>query len=125
MIIVDSSGWLEYFIEGPNAGVFEPVVSDPESLIVPTITIYEVFKQIARRTNDAEAITLTSLMLKGKIADLDTATSVDAARISVENHLGMADSILLATAKLYRAILWTQDSDFIGIQGVEYVAARN
>ena len=58
MIIVDSSGWLEYFIEGPNAGVFESVVSDPESLIVPTITIYEVFKQIARRTNDAEAITV-------------------------------------------------------------------
>jgi predicted nucleic acid-binding protein len=122
--IVDSSGWLEFFIGGPNAEVFAPLVSEVESLIVPTITVYEVFKQIARRSNDFEATQFTSLMLKGEVADLDTATSIDAARLSVENRLGMADSIILATARFYEAILWTQDSDFAGIDGVEYIPAK-
>ncbi|NQW16854.1 MAG: type II toxin-antitoxin system VapC family toxin [Chloroflexi bacterium] len=125
MIVVDSSGWLEYFIEGPNAGIFESVVADPHELIVPSITIYEVFKQVARRSSASFALRAASQMQKGEVIDLDSATSIAAAQMSIERHLPMADSIILTTARLHDAILWTQDADFDGMEGVKYVPARS
>jgi len=125
MNIVDSSGWLEYFAEGPNASFFSRPLQKTADLVVPTITIYEVFKVVLRQRNESDALQSVALMQQGSVVDLTLGISILAAKMSIERHLPMADSIILATAQLYGATIWTQDSDFKEIDGVRYVAKKN
>ena len=121
MIVVDSSGWLEYAGEGNNASLFAPLVENTSELIVPSICITEVFKRLARQRDEATAFKVLSAMQLGRIVDLDLNIALMAARIGLETGLPLADSIILATARTNRATLWTQDADFKGIPGVKYV----
>ena len=98
MNIVDSSGWLEYFSEGPNAEFFSSPLKDPTHLIVPVITIYEVFKVVLREAGENEALQAIAAMQKGQIKDLTLSIAMNAAKISLQHSLPMADSIILATA---------------------------
>jgi predicted nucleic acid-binding protein len=120
MNLIDSSGWLEYFADGPNAKHYLPPLNDPSVLIVPVITIYEVFKVVLREASEHEAFQAVAAMQKGRIADLDTTIAMEASRLSLQHDLPMADSIILATARTYGCIIWTQDSDFENIEGVNY-----
>lgn len=122
MNVVDSSGWLEYFADGPNAGFFAQALEKIEELVVPTISIYEVFKRILRQRDEAAALQAVALMHQGDVVDLTAPLALNAARISRNLALPMADSIMLATATSREAVLWTQDADFALIQGVKYVA---
>jgi toxin FitB len=122
MNIIDSSGWLEYFADGPNASFFSRPLQKTADLIVPTITIYEVFKVVLRQRNESDALQSVALMQQGSVVDLTSNISVLAAKLSIDHHLPMADSIILATAQVYKATIWTQDSDFKGIDGVQYIA---
>jgi predicted nucleic acid-binding protein len=125
MNIVDSSGWLEYFADGPNADFFSRPLEETADLVVPTITIYEVFKVVFRQRGESEALQSAALMRQGLVVDLTPEISVFAAKTSVEHHLPMADSIILATSRLFGATIWTQDSDFKEIDGVRYVAKKD
>jgi predicted nucleic acid-binding protein len=125
MNIIDSSGWLEYFADGPNASFFSRPLQKAGDLVVPTITIYEVFKAVLRQRNESDALQTVALMQQGSVVDLTTSISVLAAKISIEQRLPMADSIILATAHAYGATIWTQDSDFKDIDGVQYIAKKN
>lgn len=120
MNIVDSSGWLEYFANGPNADHFSQPLKDTSALIVPTISIYEVFKVILRESNENDALQAVAAMQKGKVVDLNTHIAINASRISLQYTLPMADSIILSTAQTYGCIVWTQDSDFEGIPGIKF-----
>ena len=120
MNIVDSSGWLAYFADEPNAEHFLPPLSDSDSLVVPAITIYEVFKVILRESGENEALQAVVAMRKGKVVDLDTQLAIAASRLSLEHQLPMADSIILATAHAFKATIWTQDSDFKNMSTVKY-----
>ena len=120
MNVVDSSGWLEYFADAPNAGFFAPVIEDVSELLVPSISIYEVFKQVLRQRGEDAALQAVALMHQGQVVDLNSAIALSAARLSTETNLPMADSIMLATARAYDATLWTQDADFAGIDGIMY-----
>ena len=120
MNIVDSSGWLAYFADEPNAKHFLNPLKDTASLVVPTITVYEVFKVVLRESSENEALQVTAAMQKGTVIDLTVQLAIAATKLSLENGLPMADSIILATAKAYDAILWTQDSDFKNMAGVKY-----
>jgi len=121
MNVVDSSGWLEYFTDGTNINFFSPAIEDPDELVVPSISIYEVFKRILQQRSEHDALQAAAAMMSGKIADLDQTLAMNAARISTDLRLPMADSIILATARKYDAVLWTQDDDFKSIKGVRYV----
>ncbi len=121
MNVVDSSGWLEYFADGPNSDFFAPAIENTDELVVPSISIYEVFKRVLQQREESSALQAIAVMQQGRLADLDTSLALDAARLSIEYHLPMADSIMLGTALLYDAILWTQDSDFSSIDGVKYI----
>jgi predicted nucleic acid-binding protein len=123
MNIIDSSSWLEYFSDGPNATHYLPPLNDTSSLIVPVITIYEVFKVVLRQSAENEALQAVAAMQKGKIIDLNANIAVDASRLSLQHNLPMADSIILATARAYDCVIWTQDSDFQHIEGVNYFPA--
>ena len=120
MNIIDSSGWLEYFSDGPNAKHYLPPLDDTSSLIVPVITIYEVFKVVLRGSSENEALQAVAAMQKGKIVELNANIAMNAAKLSLQNSIPMADSIILATAQAYQCVIWTQDSDFQDIEGVNY-----
>ncbi|MBP7233327.1 MAG: type II toxin-antitoxin system VapC family toxin [Syntrophaceae bacterium] len=125
MNIVDSSGWLEYFSDGSNSAFFATPLREAADLIVPTITIYEVFKVVCRQRNESDALQAIALMQQGRVVDLISNISIVAAKISIDHRLPMADSIILATARIYGATIWTQDSDFKAIEGVQYIEKKN
>ena len=120
MNIVDSSGWLAYFADEPNAKRFLTPLKDTASLVVPSITIYEVFKVVLRETSENEALQAAAAMQKGTVVDLTVTLAIAASKISLEHGLTMADSVIIATAKAFDAAIWTQDSDFKNIAGVKY-----
>ena len=120
MNIIDSSAWLEYFSDGPNAKHYLPPLNDTSSLIVPVITIYEVFKVVLRESAENEALQAVAAMQKGKIIDLNVSLAMDASKLSMQYNLSMADSIILATARAHNCVIWTQDSDFQEFEGVNY-----
>jgi predicted nucleic acid-binding protein len=120
MNIVDSSGWLEFFSDGPNANEFSKPLSDTDSLIVPSISIFEIFKVVLRERDEGSALVAVSLMKQGKVVDLNFETSIQAAKFSHDFKLPMADSIILTTAYIYNAIVWTQDVDFKDFENVKY-----
>src|SRR5271157_5444323 len=105
MNVVDSSAWLEYVAAGPNASYFAEPIANTADLIVPTISIYEVFKRIVQQRSENEALQVIAVMQQEKVAEMDTRTALSAARISVDNKLPLADSVMLATARLNNAVL--------------------
>lgn len=121
MNVVDSSGWIEYLINSPNADFFSAPIRDSENLIVPTICLYEVFKRVLLKLGDDRALKTIGQMSLGIVVDLDRNIAIRAAQISLELKLAMADSIILATARTYDATLWTQDEHFKGLEGVRYI----
>lgn len=121
MNVVDSSGWLEYFAEGPNGKFFAPAIEASEHLVVPTISMYEVYKRIVQQRDEEDALSAIGWMTVGLVADLTQEIALIAADISIEHRLPMADSIILATARAYNATLWTQDEHFKDLPDVKYV----
>ena len=117
MNVVDSSGWLEYFADSDRADLFAKPIEDTEHLIVPSISVYEVFKKLLIEFNEDTALTAIAHMQIGKVIDLDQDLARTAARISVEEKIPMADSIIWATTLRHGATLWTQDEDFKNIKG--------
>ncbi len=124
MNVVDSSGWLEYFAGGPNARFFASAIEKPAELAVPTVSIYEVFKRVLQQRGESAALQSVAVMQQGSVVELTFPIALSAAKLSAETGLPMADSVMLATARALRAMLWTQDADFEGREGVKYVRAR-
>jgi predicted nucleic acid-binding protein len=122
MNVVDSSGWLEYFADGPNADFFAPAIENTAELIVPTLSLYEVFKRVLQQRGEGDALQAVAIMIQGTTVVLDMDLALRAAKLSVDLKLPMADSVMLATAQSQRAILWTQDVDFQDMEGVRYTA---
>jgi predicted nucleic acid-binding protein len=117
---VDSSGWLEYFADGPNARHFEAPLERTAELVVPSICLTEVFKVIARQRSEQHALQAVALMQQAMVVDLDRDIALFAARAGLIHRLPLADSVVLATARACDALVWTQDEDFEGLDGVRY-----
>jgi len=124
MNVVDSSGWVEYLSKGPNARNFTPAIQDTQNLLVPTICLYEVFKKVLSQFDEETALQALSVMTLGQVVELDRDLAIDAALVSTEMKLAMADSIILATARASDANLWTQDRHFKDIPGVKYIGKK-
>ena len=124
MNLVDSSGWLEYFADGPNAGFFAPAVEEITKLVVPSISIFEVFKRVMQQRGEGDALRVIAQMQQGHVVDLDGVLALNAARLSIELKLPLADSVILATAREFKAVIWTQDDDFKNIPAVKYMARK-
>jgi predicted nucleic acid-binding protein len=118
--IVDSSGWLEYFADGPNADRFAPPLGNVAELLVPSVTLYEVFKIVCRQRGEDAALQAVAMMQQGRVIELSSSIALLSAKLSLDLKTPMADSIILATAQIHAAVLWTQDNDFKGISGVNY-----
>lgn len=124
MNVVDSSGWIEYFTEGPNAGFFAGAIENVDELLVPALAIYEVFKWVSRERGETQALKAIAHMQLGEVLELDSKLAIHAARLSLQTKLPMADSIVYATARLNEATLWTQDGNFAGLDGVRYITKK-
>lgn len=125
MNVVDSSGWLEYFTDGKNADFFKPALLKTSQLIVPTVSIFEVFKKVLKNKNEDLAFQAVAVMKQGNVIDLTLNISLEAAKLSVDLSLPMADSLILATARKHKATLWTQDSDFRGLSKIKYINKKS
>jgi predicted nucleic acid-binding protein len=121
MNVVDSCGWLEYFADGPNASFFAPAIEDVPNLVVPTISLYEVFRRVREQRGETDALQAVALMQQGTLADLTATVAVAAASLSHSHKLPMADSIMLATARAYQCVLLTQDQHLAAIEDVRYI----
>ena len=124
MNVVDSSGWLEYFINGKNAAFFAPIIENAAEVLVPTISLFEVFKRVLIEKDRDDALEAIALMKEGRVVDLDDNLALSAAELSYEMQLPLADSIILATARADDAVLWTQDAHFKSIEGVKYIEKK-
>jgi predicted nucleic acid-binding protein len=122
MNVVDSSAWLEYFAGSVYAERFQKAIENTPRLIVPVITIYEVFKKIIFQRDENSALIAIAHMQQGRVVDVDSAIALNAAKLSIEYKIPMADSLILATARKYGAVLWTQDEHFSAIDGVRFFA---
>ena len=124
MNVVDSSAWLEFFADGPNARIFAEPLEQADLLLVPSVCLYEVFKTVLRQRGEPAALQAVALMRQGHVVELTERIALLAAELSLQKKLPMADSIILATARLHDAHIWTQDSDFEGLENVTYVAKK-
>ncbi len=120
--VVDSSAWLSYFADDANAKKFSKPIEDIANLIVPSITITEVFKVVLRQSSEDNALQAIAHMEQGKVVSLNSALAINAAKYGIELKLPLADSIIYATGKKFDALIWTQDDDFEGLDGVEFLS---
>ncbi len=122
MNVVDSSAWLEYFADAPNADFFAGAIEATGELLVPAISLYEVFKRVLQQRGEDAALQAAALMQQGQLVDLTAPLALSAARLGLQHRLPLADSVIYATALAYDATLWSQDADFEGLPGVRYTA---
>lgn len=124
MILVDSSGWIELFTDGPLVQSFEPFLADEAQVITPTIVLYEVYRLIRRERSEEEALTAVAAMKRTRLVPLSETIALTAADLGLEHRLAMADSIVYATARVERAELVTSDEDFAHLPAVTYFAKK-
>lgn len=120
MNVVDSSAWLSYFAGDKNAAAFAKPIEAIDELLVPGITLAEVFKCILRQRDEDVALAAIAHMEQGKVVLLDSTLAIDAAVYGLKHKLPLADSIIYATAKWFSAEIWTQDVDFKVLSDVKY-----
>jgi toxin FitB len=120
MNVIDSSAWLSYFAGDKNARLFAKPIEDLDKLVVPSITLTEVFKSVLRQRNEESALEVVAHMKQGTVIALDAELAINAAAFGVELKLPLADSIIYATAQKLNAVLWTQDADFKGLENVKF-----
>jgi len=124
MNVVDSSAWLSYFSGDANATTFSRPIEKIEKLLVPSITLTEVFKCILHQRSEDAALEAIAHMEQGKVISLDGSLAIDAAQYGVDLKLPLADSIIYATAQKFDALVWTQDADFKFLDGVKYFSKK-
>jgi len=119
--VVDSSGWIEYFVGGPNSDRFEQAIENSEELVVPSISLTEVYRWVMREASEADALAVAATMKQGKVVPLDERLAIIAAETSHRHKLPLADGIIYATARESSADLITLEADLEGLPGVIYV----
>lgn len=124
MNVLDSSVWLEIFAGTALGKKYIPLAENANSLVVPVISLYEVFRKVLRERNEHLALQVIAQMKRGLVVEFGLELALNAARLAQEYSLPMADSIIFATAQKYKATLWTMDSDFRGIPGVRFISKQ-
>jgi toxin FitB len=122
MNVVDSSGWIEYFIDTASADNFAAAIEDSAQLIVPALSFFEVHRYLSRHVDALRREACLDVMRRGKVIDLTPARAIAASSIAQQHRLAMADAVMYAAALEFSATFWTQDADYDGLRGVRYSA---
>ena len=120
MNVVDSSGWIEYLQDTPRAELFADAIEDRNSLLVPTIALFEVHKVLSRRLPVDLVERCLKVMRLGRVLDFTDARAITASQIALRHQLAMADAAMYSMAQEFGATFWTQDADYQGLVGVNY-----
>ena len=120
MNLVDSSGWIEYLQDTPRADLFADAIEDRNSLLVPTIALFEVHEVLSRRLAAELVERCLYVMRLGRVLDFTDARAISASQIAVRHQLAMADAAMYSMAQEFGATFWTQDADYQGLVGVHY-----
>jgi predicted nucleic acid-binding protein len=121
VIVIDSSGWVEFFTDGPLAEAYAGKMRNLAAVVTPVIVLYEVYKRLKRELSEDDAVVAVSAMQRTRIVPVTGEIALTAADLSLEQGLAMADAMILATARMYRAELITSDRDFESVPGVTYL----
>ncbi|HEX8253671.1 MAG TPA: type II toxin-antitoxin system VapC family toxin [Thermoanaerobaculia bacterium] len=121
MIVIDSSGWLEFLTDGTLADEYAARLRQIASVITPTIVMYEVYKHAKRLLSEEAAVDAVAAMQKTRVVPLTDELALIAADLSLAHKLPMADAIVLATAQAHDADVITSDADFANLPGVIYI----
>jgi predicted nucleic acid-binding protein len=124
-VVVDSSGWIEYFVDGPNAKWFARAINEADDLVVPSISVLEVYRYVLRQRGRQDALRAAATMRQGRVIDLDDGIAIEAAELGASLKLPLADSVIYATALANECEVWTQDADFDGLESVRFRAKRH
>lgn len=124
MIVVDSSGWLEFLTDGVLADDYAKRLRQLDAVLTPTIVIYEVYKHAKRLLSEQDAVDAVAAMQKTQVVPLTDELALIAADLSLAHKLPMADAIVLATAQAHNADVVTSDADFAGVPGVVYIPKK-
>ena len=122
MNVVDSSGWIEFFTAGASGLLFKPVIEQRDQLLVPAINIYEVYKILSRKLPAGAVLSCLDVMRQGRVLDLTDRRALAAADIAGKHKLAMADAVIYSMSREFDATLWTQDVDYEGLVGVNYLS---
>ena len=90
MNVVDSSCWLEYFAGSAVGDAVAGAIEDLPSLIIPSITLYEVFKKLLSETTEDQALLAVAHMKQGRVIELDADLAIYSAKIGKDNKLAKA-----------------------------------
>jgi predicted nucleic acid-binding protein len=123
--VIDSSAWLEYLADGPNAEEFAPAIEAVGALVVPTLVMTEVARRLDAQGKRRVIPQVIGHMRQGRVVPLDEHLALEAAVVGRLHKLALADSIVYATALAVRGTVWTQDVDFRELAGVEYRAHKS
>jgi len=118
--VVDSSGWIEFFLAGPSGPLYKPVIEQRDKLLVPVIALYEVHKILSRRMPADVVAACLDVMRLGRVLDLTDRRAIAAADVALKHRLAMADAVMYSLALEHKAIFWTQDVDYQGLPGVNF-----
>jgi len=121
MILVDSNGWIEYFMQGRLADRYAKYIETAEEMILPTIIIYEVYKKLKSQIGEELALEAYTQMLNARVVPLTDDIALKAADISLATGLAMADAIIYATAMNNNAKLVTSDPHLKNLEGVTFI----
>lgn len=121
MRLVDSSGWIEFFTDGPMASKYAGHLKDVRNIVTPTIVLYEVYKKIKRERTEDEALRAVSVINRTKVVELSESIALLAADLGMMHDLPMADAIVYATALEADCKVITGDAHFRGLSGVVFV----
>lgn len=124
MTILDSSCWLEYFLDGKRADSYAAIIEGNGEIIIPAIVLHEVFKVVMRADNEDSALAAAGVLQQFPVIPVDENIAMYSAKLGQEYNLAMADSMILATAHIHHATLWTQDTDFKDMENVKYFEHR-
>ena len=122
MNVVDSSGWIEFFLAGPSGPLFKPVIEQRDKLLVPVIALYEVHKILSRKLPAEMVVSCLDVMRLGRVLDLTDRRAIAAAEVAIKHRLAMADAVMYSLALEHQATFWTQDVDYQGLPGVNFFA---
>lgn len=120
MNIVDASGWIEFFLAGTNGPKFKPVIENTSELLVSSVNMYEVHRVLSRKLPVELRDMCLEVMRRASVIELNDERAIAASELSLKHGLAMADAAMYAMALEYKAVLWTQDADYQGLEGVKY-----
>ena len=123
LISIDSYGWVERFTNGPKASQYNQIIesNQPKDIITSVVVLYEVYKKVKQQKSEEEALLAVAALSQTTIVQVDQTISLEAADYSLEYGLHFSDALVYATARHWKAKLYTSDVDLRALKSVCFV----